>query len=149
MADAEGGRTIPGNAQHVPVQPVGEAAVRRFQSGFTAPQRIAVHDTSTWTGLWAQIEAAVTPVPPVPAIDFTTTTVIIAAMGTHASGGFSIRVDDAATLDGDAWISVVEQSPGVHCVVPAVVTSPVVVVAIPRFDGSTTFVEHTEATSCE
>jgi hypothetical protein len=146
---ADRGGDIPGDAHHVQVQPIDEAEPMQFHSGFPVRQRVVVRDTASWINLWPQIVGTATPVPPVPAIDFASTTVIVTATGTKPTAGYAIRIDDAATLDDDAWISVVEQSPDASCAVADVVTSPAAVVAVPRFGGSATFVEHTEVRRCQ
>ena len=149
MNDSDHGGDIPGNAHHVSVTPLDEAEPMRFHSGLTARQRVVVRDVATWTSMWPQIVGPVTLVPPVPAIDFSRDAVIVTAMGTQSTGGYAIRVDDAATLGDDAWISVVEQSPDAPCGVLTVLTAPSAVVVVPRFDGDATFVEHTEVVNCK
>jgi hypothetical protein len=140
---------FPAGAEHVEVQPMNDALTARFQSGFAGRARLVVHDDHTWAQLWPSIAGTTRPLPQVPEIDFVGHAVVVAAMGPRTSGGYSIRIDDAATLYQDAWISVVEQSPGASCMVADSPSSPVAVVLVPAFDGTVRFVERTEQTICD
>jgi hypothetical protein len=140
---------FPAGAEHVEIQPMNDALTARFQSGFAGRARLVVHDDTTWAQLWPSIAGTTRPLPQVPEIDFADHAVVIAAMGPRTSGGYSIRIDDAATLYDNAWISVVEQSPGATCVVTDSPSSPVAVVLVPAFGGAARFVERTEQTICD
>jgi len=140
---------IPDNAHPVLVQPLPEAESLRFYSGITTQQRLVVRDSATWATLWQQIVAPYQPAPAVPSIDFAGNVVIVAAMGTRNTGGYSITVDDVHTLADDAWISITEQSPGSGCIVTDALTAPVAVVVVPRFAGRAMFLEHTSQTTCQ
>jgi hypothetical protein len=129
-------------------QPLPEAQPMRFYSGMAAPQRLVVRDTATWEKLWPQIVGNHRPVPPVPVIDFISDVVIVAAMGTEPTGGYSIEVDDVRVVGEDASISVVEKSPDSTCVVTDASTAPVAIVVVPTFAGHATFIEHATKEVC-
>jgi protease stability complex PrcB-like protein len=139
--------SAPENAQPVSVQPLPEADPARFSSGMTTRQRLVVRDHATWVTVWPQIYGR-TPPAPVPTIDFTSSVVIVAAMGTEPTTSYEITVDDVRTLHEDAWISVTEESPSPECTVGDVITAPVAVVVVPRFAGQATFLEHTSQGAC-
>ena len=138
----------PADATPVTVEPVADLQGVRYNSGISTRERTVVRTRATWEALWPQIVGTVRPVPPVPAIDFATKTVIVASMGTRSSGGYVISVDDVRQSRGDAWITVTERSPGSGCGTTAALTAPVAAVVVPRFDGTATFVERTTTVNC-
>jgi len=138
---------VPENAQPVLVQPIPEADRAIFSSGMTTRQRLIVRDHATWVTLWPQIYGRIPPAP-VPTIDFTSSVVIVAAMGMEPTTSYVIHIDDVRTLDENAWISVTEESPAPECTVGNVVTTPVAVVVVPRFTGQATFLEYTSQVAC-
>jgi hypothetical protein len=133
----------------VEVQPLPEAEAMRYHSGMTTPQRLVVRDTATWTELWPQIVGSNRPIPPVPAVDFSDDLVIVAAMGTKPTGGYSIDVDEVRVASEDAAISVQSRSPATGCLVTPLVTAPLSIVVVPRFAGRPTFVEHASQRTCD
>lgn len=116
--------------------------------GMATRQRLVVRDGATWAALWQQLASNHRPIPAVPAVDFAGNVVIVAAMGTRSSGGYSIDIDDVRMGGGDARISVTERSPGDGCMVTMALTAPVAAVVVPRFLGQATFLERTEQRAC-
>jgi hypothetical protein len=139
---------MPESARPASVQPLAAAEPMRFDSGLTTRQRLVIRDAATWANVWQQIAGTRQPAPVVPVVDFANDLVIVAAMGTKSTGGYSIEVDDVHTIGGDASISVTEQSPGSGCAVTQAFTAPVAVVVVPRFSGQATFVEHASLHAC-
>jgi hypothetical protein len=131
------------------VQPLAEAQRVRFDSGMDTRQRLVVRNRAAWVKVWHQLVGNKSHTPPVPAVDFESNVVIVAAMGTRSSGGFSIDIDDVHFVDGDARISVTERSPGEWCGVTLALTAPVAVVVVSRFPGRATFLERTEQRACQ
>jgi hypothetical protein len=140
---------FPASANHVEIQAMDDAVAPRLQSGFAVRARLVVQDDDTWTKLWPALAGTTRPLPQAPDVDFASHAVVVAAMGPRTSSGYSIRIDDAATLYGDIWISVVEQSPGAACTVTDALSSPVAVVLVPQFVGQAQFVERTEQQICD
>jgi hypothetical protein len=140
---------MPEGARHVQFQPLPEAQGMRYYSGIATRQRLVVGDAATWANVWEQIVGTLRPVPPVPAIDFPSKLVIVAAMGTRATGGYSIDVEDVSLMADDASISIKEESPGSGCIVTEALTAPVAVVVVPRFAGQASFLEHASQRACQ
>jgi len=122
-------------------------AVRSYD-GLATRQRLVVRDSATWVTIWQQLVSNHSPIPAVPVVDFASNVVIIAAMGTKNSGGYSIEIEDVRIVGRDARISVAERSPGEDCIVTAAITAPVAAVVAPRFPGQATFLERTEQQAC-
>jgi PrcB C-terminal len=137
------------------VQPLPGAQPIRYSGsydGMTTRQRLVVRDAATWTNVWQQSTGTsqyIPPVPPVPPVDFASQVILIAAMGTKGSGGYSIAIDDVRVVDGNTRITVTERSPGNNCLVTMALTAPVAVVAVPSFPGEATFVERAVQHACE
>src|SRR5512139_1759388 len=130
------------NAQPIEVRTLPSAEAYRSFGGLATRARLVIRDAASWSNLWQQMTRTSQPRPPVPAVDFASDVVIVAAMGTKSSGGYAIRIDDVRVADGDAWIAVTEESPGSGCATTAVLTAPVAVAVVSRFAGEAVFLEH-------
>jgi len=120
-----------------------------FYSGFDKPTRLVVRDVVTWQTVWQQIYLRQSPVPPLPAIDFSREMVVVAALGSHSTGGYSILLDGAteAAADGIA-VTVNSSSPGSNCIVTEAFTQPVDVARLPLRHGPVSFVEQSHVSTC-
>lgn len=101
-------------------------------SGFSQPARIVVTSRAQWEAVWRNIAGNVTPAPEAPAVDFRREVVLVAAMGGRPTGGYTVRVEEAAADARQVSVRVVEMSPGSRCVVTQAFTSPVDVVKMTR-----------------
>ena len=112
-------------------------------SGIHASRRQVIRDAATWQSVWNEIFSDVSPQPALPAVDFSTQMVLLAAQGDQATGGFGIFIDGAAlTLDGTLIVAVTSASPGPGCLNPQQVTQPVDV-AVAAQHATAAFTERT------
>lgn len=131
--------------------------VERFRDGGTAfalysgirdSLRVVIRDDAAWQHYWALIHRDISPVPPIPRVDFAHDMVVLAALGQRASGGYDIRVDSAYG-DGDGVeVLVRRSSPGRDCIVTAALTQPVDLARIPARSGPVLFLERTAVEDC-
>lgn len=141
---------FPPFAQPIAIRPLPGAESMQFTySGITTRQRLVIRDAATWADVWPQIAGSVQPLPPAPAVDFASDLVIVAAMGTRRTGGYSISIDEVRVASEDAWISVTETSPGSGCIVTQALTAPVAVAVMTRFAGRARFLEHRSVRVCQ
>ena len=110
-----------------------------FSSGITEPARLVVNSQTEWALVWRRMWQSHNPVPPAPVVDLSSETVLVTTMGGRPTGGYSIRVEEAAVVSGDLVIRVVETSPGRACVTTQAFTAPVDVVKVPRTGHSIRF----------
>jgi hypothetical protein len=141
--------TLPGKAIPI-IRLRSEPYSFAFVSGMDRPARLMIRDAATWQAVWTQIHRGSSPLSPPPTIDFSREMVVVAALGTHSSGGYGILVDGASVVDTDGTaIAVRSISPGPDCGVTAAFTEPVDIARMQRRDGTVTFVERSEVTSCK
>lgn len=95
-------------------------------------ERFVVDEPAQWEEVWGRLWNHHQPRPAAPAVDFGRELVIVAAMGWRATGGHSIRVDQARSYADHVTVHVRETAPGRGCVVTQATTAPVDVVKIPR-----------------
>lgn len=138
--------TVPEAAVQMEAQPIDEATTT--QSLIEDRRRLLIDSEVEWTDFWAEFNGAVTPMPPLPDVDFSTHMIVAATMGQQSSGGFSIEVADVYEADGTLYPIIVEVSPGPTCVVPDVISAPAVAVRVERAGTEVSFVEETEVSSC-
>lgn len=108
-----------------------EALLEAQQSGFDGPRRELIRDAETWRSAWSTAHAGREPVPPVPEVDFSSGSVVLAAMGRRATGGYEVIVAEVRRTEEALAVTVREVSPGPGCMVTQALTSPAVAVRIP------------------
>ena len=129
------------------IQPMRQL-LQEYNSGVTDSTRLIITDADSWANTWAQVYAQSGPVRPVPEVDFSREIVVLAALGTRATGGYTIRIDSARTTIGALEIFVRRIVPGPTCGTTAALTEPVAAVALPRTSLPPRFVESEEAADC-
>jgi len=107
-----------------------------------------VRDSQAWSALWAQIVANHSPTPPVPSIDFSREMLIVAAMGTRNTGGYSIKVESVSGSSTELVATVTATSPGRSCMTTQALTAPVDIVRVPRSELPVRFVEQRSVNEC-
>jgi protease stability complex PrcB-like protein len=120
-----------------------------FYSGLDKPARLVVRDAVTWQQVWQQIFLRESPVPSVPEIDFSREMIVVAALGSHSTGGYGILFDGASETADGISVRVNSTSPGPHCAVTGAFTQPVDVARLPLRTTKVTFVEQSHVSSCE
>jgi hypothetical protein len=105
--------------------------------------RYWIADAATLARLWERFENV-----PVPEVDFEREIVLVAAMGTRPTGGYSISIEEVG-LQGDFMVARVRSvSPGAHCVVSMSPSAPVDIVKVPYRRLITQFEDTREVRSC-
>ena len=101
--------------------------------------RVVVRDQSHWSELWQRGQG---PGPPAsaPAIDFTSSMVLVATRGGHASTGYGVRID-TVYQSGDSLVAWVRSERPCEIVLP-MMTYSWDAVRIPRAALPVAFVEH-------
>lgn len=118
-------------------------------SGLNTPARLVVGDQSTWRAVWTEIYGRGSEVPPLPDIDFSKEEILVAALGTRGSSGYSIVFQTASANDsGGVDVIVQSGSPGSGCAALTVLTQPVDIARIPKVSGAIHFVERTNVSNC-
>lgn len=117
-------------------------------SGVTTAEDFVIRDAAAWNDLWQRIYATQTPVPPLPAIDFSQEMVIASALGSQPSGGFDVLLSDAAQDSSGVVIAVRATSPGAHCIVTLALTQPIDVARLAKTDGAVRFEKSAQPVDC-
>jgi PrcB C-terminal len=102
----------------------------------------AVRSQKEWKALWQQSDHSGNPNPDStsPGIDFTKYTVLIAALGTRGSGGYTVTIRNARDDGAVIHVSVLEVRPrGPACAVTTEISYPSTAVLIPRTDRAVRF----------
>jgi hypothetical protein len=93
-------------------------------------EKIIIDDTS-WESIWSDIYSNHNTIPTLKPVNFTSKMVIVVSMGVHSSGGYSISIQRIIQMQKILLIKILETSPGETCLVPLVITHPILVVEIP------------------
>ncbi len=125
-----------------------DTLLRAGNSGLSERERAVVRTEEEWIAFWERLRGSLAPEPAPPSVDFQEHMVIVAAMGSRPSGGFSIQVEGIHEDDGALHVVIHEQSPGRTCFVTAAITSPVVAVRVPRTDREVIFHERESVREC-
>jgi hypothetical protein len=124
------------------------ASYYRYSSGLPDSARLVVRTSAEWTTLWNRIVANHGPRPAVPDIDFSNEMLLVAAMGTRNTGGYSIEIEAVDRGSSSITASVRTRSPGKTCGTTAALTAPVAIVRIPKSTLPVQFVEENIVSDC-
>ncbi|HYU79581.1 MAG TPA: protease complex subunit PrcB family protein [Vicinamibacterales bacterium] len=119
-----------------------------FYSGLDAQRRTIVRNAAQWQEIWTEIWKRTSPTPALPSIDFEREMVIVAAMGSMPTGGYSIVIESAAESGRNVNVVIRSASPGRNCGVTQAITQPVDIARVTRRDATVTFTERAETFSC-
>jgi hypothetical protein len=119
-----------------------------YYSGFDRAARLVVRDQRSWSAAWALLYAGSSPVPPVPAIDFSGSTVIVVALGARSTGGYDMTVTRVARDGAVLYVEATSTSPGRRCGTTQAFTQPVDIIVVPHGVTEAVFVERKLVHEC-
>lgn len=137
---------VPAEAQSLAMVEVYSA--RADWTGYEDPVRTVITDEAAWAEAWGTLHATVSPTPERPSIDFDASVLVLAAMGTRPSTGYSVIIEKVQHHDGVLYVSLLERSPGSSCITGAALTAPAHVVQVPRTGTDVEFDVKRETRSC-
>jgi hypothetical protein len=145
--DATSGREP---AAALSVQPLDSSLQNyyRYSSGYSDSARLVIRTSEEWARVWARMVSNHGPTPTTPTIDFSREVVIVAAMGTRATGGYTIAVTSVSEDAAGLVATVVSTSPGRTCGTTAALTAPVDIVRVNRLNVPVRFVEQQSVHDC-
>ncbi|HEX2079797.1 MAG TPA: protease complex subunit PrcB family protein [Longimicrobium sp.] len=104
------------------------------------PVRCVVRRAEEWAALWSAMVRPVSPVPPLPAVDFRSRMVLVAAMGTQPTTGYGIGIVGVRRTGAGIAATVLRYTPS-GCEVGMAETEPAHAVSVPRTDAPVRFIE--------
>jgi len=107
------------------------ASVQAWWSGYEEPQRTVIRDAAAWAEAWERIHSHQSDPPPLAPVDFSSSVVVLAAMGQRNTGGYRTAIESVHEHDGVLYVSVLEEAPGRGCNLIQVLTAPVHAVEVP------------------
>jgi PrcB C-terminal len=105
-----------------------------YYGGLAQPEYRVLKSRGEWEELWRELqrqtsrEQGQTSPKPLPDIDFQQNVLIIAAMGTRPTGGYSLEISSVVETPQRIVVTVAEQSPGAKCITTQAVTHPIAIV---------------------
>jgi hypothetical protein len=92
-----------------------------------------IRDLNGFNATWITLHQGVA-LTPVPSVDFSQNMVVVLALGPRNAGGYAIHFDSITVEVDIAVVHYTVNTPGLNCVSAPVLTSPVDVVVVPRFE---------------
>lgn len=128
----------PETGNRIDFTPLSPDVASPYSGGLTTPSYRIVRSPEEWAALWRELEPRTSReqgqlLPnPVPQIDFGQHAVIVAAMGSRRTGGYSIEVSSLQESADRIVATVMEQTPGTNCLTTQAVTYPIAIVVVPQ-----------------
>ena len=113
-------------------------------TGIQESRRAVIRSAAQWQPIEDEIRRARGSAFRLPALDFSGSMVILAAMGARSTGGHTITIDGVYRGGGRFWVVVREVIPGPGCMTAQVLTTPADAVYVALSDEPVSFVERTE-----
>lgn len=123
-------------------------------SGTDGPLSVALSSEKEWQNLWDRIEPRLSrdelqrKPHPAPKIDFDRFTLLVVALGSRPTGGFSVVFHAVREYPSRLDVTAVELKPGADCVVTTAVTHPIAFVLIPHTQKVVHFDVRNAAIAC-
>ena len=108
---------------------------RGAHSNIDGARQVVVRDAAGWGALWKQHAGD----RPMPAVDFAREAVAAVFLGTRPTGGFGVELVGAGQKAGAFVVQYRETKPGGDAIAAQVITSPFLLVAMPKVDGDVKF----------
>jgi hypothetical protein len=119
-----------------------------LHSGIEQEARFAIRSAAAWAAFWDELHATGTDVDPrAPHVDFTSSMVVVAALGARERAGYRIALPAFHHDAGQLAITVLKTSPGPTCPASPVFTTPAAIAVVPAAPAIT-FLEVEEQSSC-
>jgi hypothetical protein len=138
--------SLAGCATAIPVQPAPAAhkiAVETVDKGIGGaysepgtdtqlvwPQIRVIADQGEFTSFWESLHRNLTPIPPLPAVDFVRHDVIAVVDMVRPSGGYGIEVQEVLEGMDGIWLTIIRRKPGEGCLTTQSLTQPYHLVAV-------------------
>ncbi len=135
----------------LPDGPLGFSEVHKDQqSGIRVRRTEVISNQGRWAEVWDEIYQGRTPKPGLPAVDFSGSVLLLAALGEEGDACKSVAIDRVEQRGGAFVVGVKEVRAPASCVCPPVTVKPVHVVRAPRVatTGSFEFRSVTEGSPC-
>ena len=120
----------------------------RYHSALEASERRVIRDADSWGEFWVRTTARMSSPSPAPAVDFGRHMVVVAALGTRPSGGYSIVLEGVFEGDTELLVPVLAVSPGEACFTTAALTAPLDLMLVERRDLPARFTQRDETLDC-
>jgi hypothetical protein len=120
----------------------------RYNSGLNEPGRFVLRSEAEWSALWRRITARTGPPREPPAVDFRRDMLLVAAMGTQRTTGYTIRIESVIDQGDALRAEVVRTGPGPRCGVGAALTQPVDIVIVPASAKPVRWAARDEVSDC-
>jgi hypothetical protein len=140
---------LPPGAIPVPSSQLAELDPYRTYGGIATRERGVVRDQAAWAQAWIRLIGPFEPKQPVPAIDFERDMLVVAAMGSRPTGGYSVRIDGVYRAGDRLYVVVEESSPDAGCLTTQAFTAPVTAVRLARSDLAVAFVNRSRVLTCD
>ena len=119
----------------------------RYSNGLSEPATMVIRDANQWRMTWAAITSNHSPMP-VPEVDFSRDMVVLVALGTRSTGGYTAAIERIQRTAEGISVDYLAQSPGDRCGTTAALTQPMDFVFIARVEGPATFTRHDQTFDC-
>ncbi|HEV2751963.1 MAG TPA: protease complex subunit PrcB family protein [Gemmatimonadales bacterium] len=101
-----------------------------YYSGIGDQALFVIADSASLTSIWRQLYMGSQPQPPIPAVDFRTERVLLAALGQRPTGGYDIQIDSVVQYELGIAAYVRAVAPGQSCGTTSALTQPVALVRV-------------------
>ncbi|HKI76425.1 MAG TPA: hypothetical protein VKA28_04415 [Candidatus Bathyarchaeia archaeon] len=114
-----------------------------------------INDPETWSAFWDQncnLAVGIRPLgncPPLPQINFTTQTILVASPGLEGSPGYQFNITKVIAVHNHLLVEATLTTPGLLCIWIQVVTFPIHVIEVPKTNLAPTLnMTQTQAPEC-
>ena len=117
--------------------------------GGSGPRVVKIDTQAAWEEFWSRHKSLVTPVPPLPAVDFSREMVIAVVDGQEPSGGYRLEITGMEMTEDGLVVRVSKEKPGERCIVTSAISQPFHIVRTSKSDQAPQLAVSEETYICE
>lgn len=125
-----------------------EAVEKGMYAGINERKNYVISNQAEWQDLWNIVHMDENPKSPLPEIDFSMYTVLVAFQGERPTGGYEIEINKVTDTGSALAVAITEREPGAGCVVTQAITAPYEIVKVPRFEKNINSVSERVVVPC-
>ncbi|MRR35750.1 protease complex subunit PrcB family protein, partial [bacterium] len=94
------------------------------------PQIRVIASEAEFSAFWESLHRNLTPLPPLPSVDFTHSDVVAVVDMVRPTGGYGIEVQEVQEGMDGIWLTIIRRKPGERCFTTQALTQPYHLIAI-------------------
>jgi len=113
-----------------------------------AHAQVTINNQTDWQHYWQTTHANISPLPPLLPVDFTTSNVVAAGLGSKTTSGYGLKITSITASTAGTVVNLTESTPTITCTVAQVISDRYLIVRTPKLTDPVSFRITSEKRHC-